>query len=49
MQQVPFFPSPFEEAVVLTADGVGEWATTTVAIGKGNNLEIKKKFIFHIL
>ena len=29
-----FFPSPFEEAVVLTADGVGEWATTTVAIGK---------------
>ena len=29
-----FFPSPFEEAIVLTADGVGEWATTTVAIGK---------------
>ena len=29
-----FFPSPFEEAVVLTADGVGEWATTTVAVGK---------------
>ena len=37
-----FFPSPFEEAVVLTADGVGEWATTTVAIGKGNELDIKK-------
>ena len=37
-----FFPSPFDEAVVLTADGVGEWATTTVAIGKNNNLEIKK-------
>ena len=35
-----FFPSPFEEAVVLTADGVGEWATTTVAIGKGSELEI---------
>ena len=29
-----FFPSPFDEAVVLTADGVGEWATTTVAVGK---------------
>ena len=41
-----FFPSPFEEAVVLTADGVGEWATTTVAIGKGNNLEIKKEIHF---
>ena len=37
-----FFPSPFKEAVVLTADGVGEWATTTVAIGKNNNLEILK-------
>ena len=32
-----FFPSPFEEAVILTADGVGEWATTTVAVGKDNN------------
>jgi len=41
-----FFPSPFEEAVVLTADGVGEWATTTIAIGKGNNLEIKKEIHF---
>ena len=29
-----FFPSPFEEAIILTLDGVGEWATTTVAIGK---------------
>jgi len=38
-----FFPSPFEQAVILTADGVGEWSTTTVAIGKNNNLE--KKFI----
>ena len=37
-----FFPSPFNEAVILTADGVGEWATTTVAIGKNNILEIKK-------
>ena len=41
-----FYPSPFEEAIVLTADGVGEWATTTVAIGKGNNLEIKKEIHF---
>jgi carbamoyltransferase len=41
-----FFPSPFEEAIILTADGVGEWATTTVAIGKSNNLEIKKEIHF---
>ena len=41
-----FFPSPFEEALVLTADGVGEWATTTVAIGKSNKLEIKKEIHF---
>ena len=41
-----FFPSPFEEAIVLTADGVGEWASTTVAIGKENNLEIKKEIHF---
>ena len=41
-----FFPSPFEEAVVLTADGVGEWATTTVAVGKNNHLEVKKEIHF---
>ena len=41
-----FFPSPFKEAVVLTADGVGEWATTTVAIGKDKDLEIKKEIHF---
>jgi len=41
-----FFPSPFEEAVVLTADGVGEWATTTIAVGKKNDLEIKKEIHF---
>ncbi len=41
-----FFPSPFEEAVILTADGVGEWATTTIAIGRGNNLEVKKEIHF---
>jgi carbamoyltransferase len=41
-----FYPSPFEEAVILTADGVGEWATTTVAVGKNQNLEIKKEIHF---
>ena len=41
-----FFPSPFDEAVILTADGVGEWATTTVAVGKNQNLEIKKEIHF---
>ena len=41
-----FFPSPFNEAVVLTLDGVGEWATTTVAIGRGSELEIVKEIHF---
>ena len=41
-----FYPSPFEEAIILTTDGVGEWATTTVTIGKKNNLEIKKELHF---
>ena len=41
-----FYASPFEEAVVLTLDGVGEWATTTVAIGKGNKLDIVKEIHF---
>ena len=41
-----FFPSPFEEAIILTADGVGEWATTTVGVGKNNHLEIKKEIHF---
>jgi carbamoyltransferase len=41
-----FFPSPFKDAVILTADGVGEWATTTVAVGKDNILEIKKEIHF---
>jgi len=41
-----FFPSPFDKAIVLTADGVGEWATTTVAVGNGKNLEIKKEIHF---
>lgn len=41
-----FFPSPFEEAAVLTVDGVGEWATTTWGIGKGNKLELKQEIRF---
>jgi carbamoyltransferase len=41
-----FFPSPFEEAVVLTMDGVGEWATTSVAIGRGHKLEVRKEIHF---
>ena len=41
-----FYPSPFENAVVLTLDGVGEWATTTVAIGKKNKLEMIKEIYF---
>jgi len=41
-----FFPSPFEEAVVLTMDGVGEWATTSAAIGRGKSLEVVKEIHF---
>ena len=41
-----FYPSPFEEAVVLTLDGVGEWATSSVAIGRGNRLTIEKELHF---
>ncbi|MDP6661314.1 MAG: carbamoyltransferase [Alphaproteobacteria bacterium] len=41
-----FFPSPFEEAVALTMDGVGEWATTSAAIGRGNALEVIKEIHF---
>ena len=41
-----FYPSPFKEAIILTLDGVGEWATTTVAIGDKNNLEILKEIHF---
>jgi carbamoyltransferase len=41
-----FFPSPFSEAAVLTMDGVGEWATTSLAIGSGNNLDITKEIHF---
>jgi len=41
-----FYPSPFKEAIVLTADGVGEWGTTTVAVGRENKLEILKEIQF---
>ena len=41
-----FDPSPFDEAVVLTLDGVGEWATTTVAIGRGDDLDIVREIHF---
>jgi len=41
-----FFPSPFEHAAVLTMDGVGEWPTTSVAIGDGNRLELLKEIHF---
>ena len=41
-----FFPSPFEEAAVLTMDGVGEWATTSLGYGRGNSLEMLKELHF---
>jgi carbamoyltransferase len=41
-----FFPSPFEEAAVLTMDGVGEWTTTSLAIGRGNQLAVHKEIQF---
>lgn len=41
-----FFPSPFEEAAVLTMDGVGEWATTSLAVGAHNELKVLKEIQF---
>jgi carbamoyltransferase len=41
-----FFPSPFEEAIVLTMDGVGEWATMSVALGQNNKLTVLKEIHF---
>ena len=41
-----FYPSPFDEAIILTLDGVGEWATTTVAHGKGNKITMLKEIHF---
>ena len=41
-----FYPSPFHEALVLTLDGVGEWATTSVGVGRGNELEMVRELHF---
>ena len=41
-----FYPSPFESAAILTLDGVGEWTTTSLAVGKGNNLKVVKEIHF---
>jgi carbamoyltransferase len=41
-----FFPSPFEEAAFITFDGVGEWATTTWGVGKGNHIELRQEVWF---
>ncbi len=41
-----FFPSPFEEAAVLTIDGVGEWSTTSICKGSGNSLEVLREINF---
>ncbi|MHC5008109.1 MAG: carbamoyltransferase family protein [Planctomycetota bacterium] len=41
-----FFPSPFEEAAILTVDGVGEWATTTLGTGRGNRIELSHELRF---
>ena len=41
-----FFPSPFNEAAILTMDGVGEWSTTSLAIGESNNIDIHKEILF---
>lgn len=41
-----FFPSPFEEAAILTVDGVGEWTTTTMSIGKGTELKLLREIKF---
>ena len=41
-----FYPSPFEEAAILTIDGVGEWCTASIGIGKGNEIELVKEMNF---
>ena len=41
-----FFASPFDSAAILTFDGVGEWATSSIGIGRGNNIEIKEQLLF---
>ncbi len=41
-----FYPSPFEEAAILTMDGVGEWATSSIGVGRGNEIEMLKELRF---
>jgi carbamoyltransferase len=41
-----FYPSPFDEAAILTLDGVGEWATGSIALGRGNRIEMRKELRF---
>ena len=41
-----FYPSPFQNAAVLTIDGVGEWATTSLSLGRDNSLEVIKEIKF---
>ena len=41
-----FYPSPFEQAAILTMDGVGEWATSSVGLGKGNEIEMLRELRF---
>ena len=41
-----FFPSPFEHAAILTFDGVGEWATSSVGVGRGNRVELQRQLNF---
>ena len=41
-----FFPSPFQEAAILTMDGVGEWATASIGVGRGNRIELLKELHF---
>ncbi len=41
-----FYPSPFEEAAILTIDGVGEWATSSIGIGRGNEISLLKELRF---
>jgi carbamoyltransferase len=46
MRPAPSFPSPFEEAAILTLDGVGEWDTATIGSGKGNKIKLLKTLHF---
>ena len=41
-----FFPSPFERAAIITMDGVGEWTTTSIAVGDGNSIQAKSQIRF---